>query len=299
MPSFSVIQEYEMENSKKVSFRQKNPTLCPVCRNEFFREEMFTGGGRLIAGRLTDELRREYKESKKFGKLYPLIYLLNVCPNCYYTAYPKDFEDVVDSEVNKLMEARSARKNAVEKFFGQIIFNEDRTLLSGAASFMLAVDCYNLRRKLVAPTFKKAVSSIRGAWLFSDLAELYPDRPYKKLSLFFYKKSYEYYLQVLELIQNGGEPADAAGNMGPDSDKNWGYEGILYVSAILTLKFGSREKDPAKRMENFQTSKKYLSRLFGMGKSSKSTPSDLLEKTRLLYEKINDYVKKWEDEGQF
>lgn len=283
-----------MEN-KKVSFRQKKPTLCPVCKNEFFREEMFTGGGRLIAGRLTDELRREYKESKKYGKLYPLIYLLNVCPNCYYTAYPKDFCDVVDSEISKLIEAMPARKNAVGKFFGQIDFNEDRTIVSGAASFMLAVDCYNLRRKQVAPTFKKAVSSIRGAWLFSDLAAIYPDRPYKKISMFFYKKAYEYYLQVLDLIQNGGEPADAAGNMGPDADKNWGYEGILYVSAILTLKIGSREKEPAKKLENFETSKKYLSRLFGMGKSSKSTPSDLLEKTRVLYEKINELSKKWEE----
>ena len=283
-----------MEN-KKVTFRQKNPTLCPVCKNEFFREEMFTGGGRLIAGRLTDELRREYKESKKYGKLYPLIYLLNVCPNCYYTAYPKDFDDVVDSEISKLMETRSARRNAVEKFFGQINFNEDRTIESGAASFMLAVDCYNLRRKIVAPTFKKAVSSIRGAWLFSDLALIYPDKPYKKISMFFYKKAYEYYLQVLDLIQNGGEPADAAGNMGTDADKNWGYEGILYVSAILTLKIGSREKDPVKRLENFETSKKYLSRLFGMGKSSKSTPSDLLEKTRVLYEKINELSKNWEE----
>ncbi len=283
-----------MEN-KKVSFRQKKPTLCPVCKNEFFREEMFTGGGRLIAGRLTDELRREYKESKKYGKLYPLVYLLNVCPNCYYTAYPKDFDDVVDSEISKLIEAMPARKNAVGKFFGQIDFNEDRTIVSGAASFMLAVDCYNLRRKQVAPTFKKAVSSIRGAWLFSDLAAIYPDRPYKKISMFFYKKAYEYYLQVLDLIQNGGEPADAAGNMGPDADKNWGYEGILYVSAILTLKIGSREKDPVKKLENFETSKKYLSRLFGMGKSSKSIPSDLLEKTRVLYEKINELSKKWEE----
>jgi len=287
-----------MENSKKISFRQKNPTTCPVCKNQFYREEMFTGGGRLIAERITDELRREYKGSKKFGNVYPLVYMLNVCPGCYFTAYPKDFEDVTDAEAAKIMEARSARKNSLSKFFGELNFNDDRDLMMGAAAFMLAVDCYNLRRKQVAPTFKKAVSSIRGAWLFGDLAEVHPEKPYRKMSLFFYKKAYEYYFEVLELIQSGGEPADAAGNMGPDSDKNWGYEGILYVSAILTLKFGAREKDPQKKLENFQTSKKYLSRLFGMGKSSKSTPSDLLEKTRFLYEKINETIKKWEEEGE-
>ena len=98
-------------------------------------------------------------------------------------------------------------------------------------------------------------------------------------------------------MQNGAEPADAAGNMGPDSDKNWGYEGILYLSAILTVKFGSKEKDVAKRIENFQRSKKYLSRLFGMGKSSKSTPSDLIEKTRILYDKINEAMDNLEAES--
>lgn len=286
-----------MEEVKKVTFRQKNSTTCPVCKNEFFREEMFTGGGRLIADKLTDELRMIYKDNKKYGKIYPLNYLLNVCPNCLFTAYPKDFADVTDDEIIKLQEMRPARKNAVMKFFGELDFNQDRNLLMGAASYMLAVDCYNLRRKHVAPTFKKAVSSIRGAWLFSDLGDEYPDRPYKKMSLFFYKKSYEYYFKVLELIQNGAEPADAAGNMGPDSDKNWGYEGILYLTAILTVKFGSKEKDPAKRAENFRMSKMYLSRLFGMGKSSKSTPSDLIEKTRVLYDKINQMLEEWEAES--
>ncbi len=287
-----------MEDAKKISFRQKNPTLCPVCRNEFYREEMFTGSGRLIAEKLTDELRRLYKESQKFGKIHPLVYVMSVCPNCLYTAYPKDFSDVTDAEITKLQEMRSARKNAVSKFFGQLNFNDDRNLTLGAASFMLAVDCYNFRRKNVAPTFKKGVSSIRAAWLFSDLAEEYPDQPYRKLSLFFYKKAYEYYNKILELLQTGAEPADAAGNMGPDTDKNWGYEGILYISAILTIKYGAAEKDLEKRIENFNISKRYCSRLFGAGKSSKSTPTELLEKTRVLYEKINNMLEQWEGERE-
>lgn len=285
-----------MEENKKISFRQKNPTLCPVCRNEFYREEMFTGSGRLISEKITDELRRLYKESKKFGKIYPLAYLLNVCPNCLYTAYPKDFSDVTEAEIIKLQEMRPARKNAVAKFFGDIDFNDDRNLLLGAASYMLAVDCYNFRRKNVAPTFKKGVSSIRAGWLFSDLAEEYPDQPYKKLSIFFYKKAYEFYLKILDLLQSGGEPADAAGNMGPDTDKNWGYEGILYVSAVLTVKYGTTEKDMEKRIANFTLSKRYLSRIFGSGKTSKNTPSELLEKTRMMYDKINEMLDQWEGE---
>ncbi len=281
---------------KKISFRQKKPLICPVCKHEFHREEMFTGGGRLIAGELTDELRRTYKENKKYGEICPLVYILNVCPACLFTAYPKDFEDVKEADIIKLQTSRQARVGTVQKIFGSLDFKADRNKELGAASFMLAVDCYNVRDKLVGPTFKKAVSSLRGAWLFHDLAVKHPDKNFKKLSLFFYKKAYEYYLQVLEVLQSGSEPADAAGNMGPDFDKNWGYEGILYVSSVLTVKFGIREKDLEKRIENFNVSKRYLSRLFGMGKSSKSTPSDLLEKTRVLYEKISAMIEQWEQE---
>ena len=285
-----------MGDIKKISFRQKNPTICPICKHEFYREEMFTGSGRLIADKLTDELRRMYKESNKYGKIYPLAYILTVCPNCLYTSYQKDFNDVTPEEIAKLKEMRQARHSAVSKFFDHIDFNEDRNLALGAASFMLAVDCYTFRRKNVAPTFKMGVSSIRAAWLFSDLAKEFPEKLYKKLSMFFYKKAYEFYLKILNILQTGAEPADAAGNMGPDSDKNWGYEGILYVSAVLTVKYGTAEKDNAKRIENFNISKRYLSRLFGGGKSSKNTPTELLDKTRLLYDKINAMLEQWEGE---
>ncbi|MCP4137113.1 MAG: DUF2225 domain-containing protein [bacterium] len=285
-----------MDAKKRISFRQKDPTKCPVCSHEFFREELFSGGGRLIAGKLTDELRRQYEVSKKFGVIYPLAYLLTVCPSCLYTAYPKDFKSLLPDEVEKLRELTAARKNSIRKFFGNITFANDRDLFLGAASYMLAVDCYGIRNKKVAPTFKNAVSSIRAAWLFSDLHNQVPDKPYKKISAFFYKKAYQYYLKVLDYIQTGEEPADAAGNMGPDSDKNWQYDGILYMSAILAVKVGSKEPDINKRIENFEISKRYLSRLFGMGKTSKSRPGELLDKTKDLYDKINEMLDLWNEQ---
>lgn len=285
-----------MEGKKKISFRQKNPTVCPVCSYEFSREELFSGGGRLIAGKLTDELRRQYEDNKKFGKILPLVYQITVCPGCLYAAYPKDFTTLEPEEIEKLREMTPARKGAVKKFFGALDFNQDRNLPLGAASYLLVVDCYSVRNKKTAPTFKNAVSSIRAAWLFGDLAAEHPEKPYKKISHFFYKKAYGHYLRVLDLIQTGGEPADAAGNMGPDTDKNWGYDGILYVSAILTVKVGSKEADIKKRIENFEKSKRFLSRLFGMGKTSKDKPGELLDKTKILYDKINEMLEKWEAE---
>jgi len=285
-----------MEQKKKTSFRQKNSSICPVCSFEFNREELFSGGGRLIAGKLTDELRRQYEDNKKFGVIIPLAYQITVCPSCLFSSYPKDFDNLLPEEKTKLKELTPARKNAVKKFFGSLNFADDRNLTLGAASYMLSVDCYSLRNKTVAPTFKNAVSSLRAAWLFNDLHKEMPDKPYKKIAIFFYKKSYAYYLRVLDLIQTGKEPAEAAGNMGPDTDKNWGYDGILYVSAVLTLKIGSKDPDISKRIENCEMSKKYLSRLFGIGKTSKTRPGELLDKTKILYDKINELLEKWKQE---
>ncbi|MCL1910683.1 MAG: DUF2225 domain-containing protein [Leptospirales bacterium] len=281
-------------DKKKVSFRQKNSTKCPVCSFEFYREELFSGGGRLIAGKLTDELRRKYEDNKKFGKIYPLAYQLSVCPNCLYAAYPKDFTQLLPDESEKLRGLTQARRGAIGKFFNtDLNFGSDRDLHLGAASYLLAIECYSIRNKKVAPTFKNAVSAIRAAWLFNDLAEAEPEKQYKKMSMFFYQKAYQYYVKVLDLIQNGAEPSEAAGNMGPDTDKNWGYDGILYLSSLLTLKVGAWEKDINKKIASFEISKRYLSRLFGMGKSSKSRPSEILDKTRDLYDKITSTVDEW------
>lgn len=281
------------KKAKKVSYRHKEPTKCPVCTHEFFKEQMLTGGGRLIAGKLTDELRRLYEKNDKWGKVYPLAYVLSVCPRCLYTATSKDFTIITPEEIAKMKSTAQSRINSVKKFFGSLNFEQDRNLVLGAASYLLAVDCYTFRTKNVAPTFKNAVSSIRASWLFDDLAKEIPDKPYAKICNFFKAKSYKFYHDALELVQSGGEPIEAAGHLGPDTDKNWGYEGILYMNAILTVKIGSREKDISKRIENFEHTKRFLSRLFGSGKSSRSKPGALIDMTRDLYTKMNELLDEW------
>ncbi len=288
-----------MDKDLKLSFRQKNPSVCPVCSFEFHREELLSGGGRLIAGKLTDELKRNYDVSKKYGRVYPLAYVLTVCPSCYYSAFPKDFETLDNGEVDKIRELTPARKNVIKKFFGDLDFNGNRELKTGAASYMLAVDCYSYRNRKIAPTFKIALSSLRAAWLFNDLAKEQPDGSFGKIAVFFYKKAYQSYVKLIDILQTGAEPVEAAGNLGPDTDKNWGYEGVLYLTAVLTLKVGAKETDPKKRMEDFEKCKRYLSRLFGSGKTSKSKPSELLDKTKDVYDKINQMIDEWKQgEGQ-
>ena len=77
--------------SEKTTFFSKNPIVCPVCETSFYKEDLLSGGGRLIAGELTEELHRTYEPSKKYGEVYPLVYAVLVCPSCLYAAYTQDF----------------------------------------------------------------------------------------------------------------------------------------------------------------------------------------------------------------
>lgn len=198
---------------KKISYKHKEFTKCPVCSNEFLREEMLTGGGRLIAGKLTDELRRLYEKNEKFGKIYPLAYLVTVCPKCLFATFQKDIDKLTPEEITKLAGTSEARMNSLRKYFGDASFDNERDLLLGAASYMLAVDCYGFRGANVAPVIKKAVSSIRAAWLFSDLAKETSNNLYKRFSDFFYMKAYKFYLDSMNLLQSGKENLEDAGHI--------------------------------------------------------------------------------------
>ena len=129
-----------------------------------------------------------YDKNEKHGKVYPLASSIVVCPKCLYAAYPKDIDKLTPAEIKKLGEAGEARMNSLRKYFGDATFFNDRDLLLGAASYLLAVDCYSHRGSNVAPTIKKAVSSIRAAWLFDDLSKDTGNNIYKKFSDFFYIK---------------------------------------------------------------------------------------------------------------
>lgn len=257
---------------------------------------MLTGGGRLIAGDLTDELRRKFERNEKFGKVYPLAYLVVICPKCLYASYPMDFNEITIEEIEKIRTSTQSRIDSIKKFFGGMSFENNRNLTSGAASFLLSVDCYTYRDRKVAPTFKKAISSIRAAWLFDDLFNEINNPTYKKISDFFYWKAYGFYHQALKLVQTGGELMDGVGNLGPDYDKNWGYNGLLYMCAILTVKIGSKEPLLERRINNFEVTKRYLSKLFGSGKTSKSKPGPLVDMIRDLYTKINEMLDQWYQE---
>jgi len=284
------------EGAKRTTYFSKSPLSCPVCETSFYREDLLSGGGRLIAGELTDELHRTYEPSKRFGELYPLIYAVLVCPSCLFAAYPQDFEEPKPESIPKLKSETDERAEKVSLMFPELDFAEYRSLKEGVASYLLAMMCYEHFDRHHAPTFKQGLSALRAAWLLEALHHKHSGENYDYLSRLFYRKACYLYSRSVELAQNGREPLEANVNYGPDLDKNYGYEGLLYLSGLLEYKYGPRQ-DLNRRIHSLERAKRTVSKLFGTGKASRSKPSAILDKAREVYDEMNREIKELQEQG--
>ena len=287
-------QSAEQKQVGKKTYRAKEGLLCPICRTEHFHEELLSGGGRLIAGEVTKGLRRQYVPSKKYGITIPLVYTLVVCPSCLFTAYPKDFQTCDANAIPKLKSNEQSRKKLLEILFGKVDFNKDRDIISGVASYILSVDCYHVRDKMNAPTFKKALSSLRAAWLLDDLFKQVDYRPYDVVRDFYFLEATSLYQKSLEYMQTGEEPVDSMSYMvGPDLDHNWGYDGVLYLNAYFAYSFWSKiSKDKSEQLMLLQQSQRYLSKIYGLGKASLAKPALIVNYSKDLFDKIGQLIEK-------
>ena len=275
------------EKLKKLTFISTNHTLCPICSEKFFKEELLTGGGRLIAGKLTDELRRLYEPSVRFGEVSPLVYPVTVCPACYFAALGGDFEKVEREAAGAIEKLTAFRRKSAELLFPDLDFKRPRALKEGVASCYLAMTCYEHFKPHFMPTVKRGILSLRAAWLLSDLHRKDPDANFDYAAKIFYRKALFFYRLALERDQKGEEALHTKANFGPDTDKNYGYDGVLYISGYLEYLYGDK-KDQARRLKTLQYVKRLFGKIFGLGKSSKNKPSPILEKARDIYTKIGE-----------
>ena len=270
----------------KISFTSKEKYTCPVCDTNFNREELLSGSGRLIAGALTDELHRLYEPSAKYGLIHPLVYQATVCPNCWFASMDKDFQAFPVKFKEKAEEDEKKRKDDVRIILPSADFNKPRDLVNGAASYYLVLRCYGYFPKEFSPSMKQAIASLRTGWVLDRLHDSYPGYHYDWLAQLFKKKSQFLYNEAIIKEQSGKENLSGIKNFGPDTDKNYSYEGALYLSALLKLKYGQRD-DAEGRAEALANSKRTIAKIFGLGKSSKNKPGPLLELARELYDSIN------------
>lgn len=284
-----------MAGKSRITFLSKKPIVCPVCESKFFREDLLTGRGRLIAGNLTDELRRNYEPTPKYGEVFPLIYPVLVCSSCYYATYAQDFMGIDDDARSKIDFERDKRAESIAIIFDDLDFGEPRRLQEGVASYYFALMCYEHLGPEVAPTFKRALSAIRAAWLCNDLHKRLPQENNDKLARLFYRKATFFYQLTVSREQKGEELLDGVKSYGPDIDKNYGFDGILYLNGLLEHRHGLKQ-NKQRRLMTLEKSKRYVSRVFGMGKASKAKPSAILDKARKLYEKMTEEIEQLQEE---
>ncbi len=230
-----------------------------------------------------------------FGDVHPLAYEIEVCPACFYAAFRADFMPMAVKASAVLQERIEYRVEEVQRIFAGLDYQGQRRLLEGAASYYLALMCYEHASKDFSPTIKAALCALRAAWLCNDLHKKDPKENWDYVAGLFYRKARYFYRLALEREENGKEPYSSARNLGPDTDKNYGHEGVLYVSSILELKYGPKEDHEARRA-HLEKAKIAVARMFGLGKKTKSKPGPLLDKGRELYERLKAELQDDSDE---
>ena len=288
------IQGVKKESDKKkiaLSYWSKDKCLRPVCRKEFDREIMLSGQGRMIAGKLTDELHRIFEPSKRYGRIYPLIYDIGACPNCFTAMLWSDFKDIKNKDAMEKMYSHSEkRKQAVNTVFPYFDLHRRRSLFDGCAMYYLALLTYDDANVEMLPTMKRAILSLRLAWLTGELNERCPGHNYDYMSKVLYQKATFFYEQAVVNEMNRVEKSSTLVNCGPDMDKNYGWDGVIYLCGLLEYKYGQTD-DQQLRLKKLSRAKTAIARIFGLGKSSKAKPGPLLEKSRDLYDKLSAEVR--------
>jgi len=275
-----------VDKELKITFQSKMEYVCPVCDAEFRKEELFSGGGRLIAGKLTEELHRLYEPSAKYGVIFPLVYEAIVCPECWFSSMEQDFPNLPKDKIEIVRNDVEKRMQETQLLFPNVEFHENRTLMDGAASQYLTLRCYDYYGKQTSPTIKQGLAAIRCAWLLDELDKKYPEQHYDWAGTLFRRKAQYLYNEALSREQTGRETLSGIKTFGPDTDKNYSYEGMLYMCAYLRYKFGPAD-DEASRTTSLEDARRTIAKLFGMGKSSKDKPGAFLEIARTLYDTIN------------
>ena len=141
----------------------------------------------------------------------------------------------------------------------------------------------------------QGVCSLRAAWLFDELDKKYPEENFSYLVTLLYRKALFFYRRAIELESSGKEMIANMKSFGPDVDKNFGYDGVLYLSALLEVKYGSRANFE-QRKEPMQQHRRSPAKMFDLGKSSKNKPGPLLEHARNLYDIIVAELNEEEEE---
>ena len=282
-----------MTEKSKISYFEKKDLICPVCDHHFKREKMLTGSGRFISKLVNDDLRRVYKPNQTYGMIYPLIYNITVCSECYYASIPETFLTLIDSEKIQIKKNKEIRKKTAVEIFGKIDYSIKRTLISGTASYFLAITCYSDRKNNPILFLQKGICALRCSWCCDDLSETDQSSSsnWEELSKHFKFLANRCFQKLIVLLNKDDYHLDSNFFIGPDLDFNYDFEGVLYLASYLGFYYKDyiqNKKELLETMEKYSTN---LSRIFGRGKYSSSKPAIFLRKSQELYNKIKEMTE--------
>jgi len=284
-------------NKQQVTFFSKREITCPSCKTIFKREELQIGRGRINAGELTNELRRLYIPTQKYGVVNPLLYPILICPSCFFSGLLSDFQKLPQDNINTISLEEENRHKLISKIFGiSFDFTERRSLITGLASYILAFSSTIHLPKIFSPTARRGLYSLRAAWLAEDCYNKSKIPIFQELQKEMYHQAYINYDLALDKQIRNIEPFDGFIWMGPDIDTNFGYDGMLYITALLNLKHLSLLSIDEQLVKLGQT-KRVLSKIFGVGKATKEKPTVLVSNAKNLYLMASDILTHLESEG--
>lgn len=279
-----------MNDSAKITYISSDKIICPVCDYILQREELHGGRGRIVVDRLTEELRYKYTPSEKYGVVIPLLYPITTCPRCRYAAFKNDFTHIVKQTISHVKRTQHSRDIVLRQIFPEIDFRNRRGLAEGIASYYYAMLCYQYWPPESGPTVKQAMSALRIAWLCTDFHELKPEENWDAMARIFYKKARYFYRLAWEQDRNHKENIPSDFNLGPDSDKNYGIDGVCYLMGYLEYRWGP-SSDAELRQKNLQEAKALLSKIFDTDRDRKPVSGIILDNTRSLFAAINTELK--------
>ncbi|MBP7652060.1 DUF2225 domain-containing protein [Candidatus Dependentiae bacterium] len=271
---------------------KKEMRKCPVCENQFKEEFMLTGSMRQVSINMNEELRTFYKEYQGFP-VAPFIYEVITCPKCYYSSLISDFNSIYVQKQNyteketeqiknlriNVIKNQNQRKELIKNIV-DVNFEEPKNLETALASYILAVDSYNYFNEKLQPDTKRAVCSLRAAWLAGDLN-------LSELQEKYYKEAHKYYSII------SSKPDDSGGfKLGPDWGNNFGFEGARFIKVMLDLRFLDEVENIKQRFEIMQNVRATFSKIRGMGKASQNKRGPLLKIAEDMFEKVQPVYEK-------
>jgi len=219
-----------------------------------------------------------------------LVYHAVVCPLCWFASTEADFPQLPPGRMGDAYGDANRRRADTQLIFPDVDFSKPRGLLEGAASQYLVLRCYDFYGKITSPTIKQGLASIRTAWLLDELDKKMPGQHYDWLATLFRKKAQYFYNEALAREQRGVETMSGIKVYGPDTDKNYSYEGMLYMCAYLRHKYGPSH-NIQERKASLEDARRTIAKLFGMGRMSKDKPGAFLDHARHLYDTINKQLE--------